>query len=239
MKHEFTEHISGIGDVQFVQNPRSKRINLRLKPGNIVRVSFPPRTSISKVKAFVTSRKQWISDHRKKLDALVLKSLVDPEKGLRTHFHIFQYKTHDQLNFKVNISNGLVKVCYPREIPVADPKLQDGFKSIVIAILQKEAQNYLPGRVDALATEFGFSYKRLSIKNTKSKWGSCSAANNINLSLHLMQLPFHLIDFIIKHELCHTIHKNHGPEFYKLLDKITDNAKVLQKEVRDARMIWV
>lgn len=99
-------------------------------------------------------------------------------------------------------------------------------------ILRQRALDYLPGRTDCLARQHGFSYRRVSIRRSRTRWGSCSPVNNINLSIFLMQLPRHLIDYVILHELVHTIHKNHSPVFWKLLDHHTGNAKALAREMK-------
>jgi len=80
---------------------------------------------------------------------------------------------------------------------------------------------------------------KVRIRNTVSKWGSCSTRNDISLSLHLMRLPDRLIDYIILHELCHTVHHNHGPQFHALLDRLTGgNHAELQREIRQYRTRW-
>ena len=102
--------------------------------------------------------------------------------------------------------------------------------------LRERARDYLPGRTAELATRHGFSYRRVTIRSSRTRWGSCSAVNNINLSLYLMQLPSHLIDYVILHELVHTVHKNHGPSFWQLLDQVTGKARLLAAEVRSHRI---
>jgi predicted metal-dependent hydrolase len=86
---------------------------------------------------------------------------------------------------------------------------------------RRQAHQLLPKRVEALAVRHGFSYSKISIKNIHSRWGSCSAQNNLNFSIYLMYLPDDLVDYVILHELCHTVHKNHGPKFWALMDTIT------------------
>ncbi len=95
---------------------------------------------------------------------------------------------------------------------------------------------YLPLRTQQLAGEHGFSYRRVSIRASRTRWGSCSAVNNINLSLYLMQLPSHLIDYVILHELVHTVHKNHGPDFWQLLGQKTGQARELAAEMKKYRI---
>lgn len=102
--------------------------------------------------------------------------------------------------------------------------------------LREHALAYLPLRTQQLAGKHGFSYRRVSIRSSRTRWGSCSAVNNINLSLYLMQLPSHLIDYVILHELVHTVHKNHGPDFWQLLDHHTGHARELAAEMKKYRI---
>lgn len=99
--------------------------------------------------------------------------------------------------------------------------------------LLAEARVYLPARLKELADLHGFTYNRLTLRNSRTRWGSCSSKKNINLSIYLMKLPKHLIDYVILHELCHLIHMNHSPAFWALLDTLTNNrAKALRKEMK-------
>jgi hypothetical protein len=106
----------------------------------------------------------------------------------------------------------------------------------ILAAWRKEAKKYLPVRLNELSRKHQLPYNRVIIKNNKSRWGSCSQKDNINLSLHLMRLPDHLIDYILLHELAHTLHKNHGRQFWKSMEKICPNAKSLDKEMRGYRI---
>ena len=99
--------------------------------------------------------------------------------------------------------------------------------------MRKEAKASLPRRVAELAHLYGISYSNLTIRDSKTRWGSCSALNSISLSLYLMQVPEHLQDYVILHELCHTVHHNHSVQFWALMDEVTDGkAHALRKELR-------
>ncbi|RYF82935.1 MAG: M48 family peptidase, partial [Chitinophagaceae bacterium] len=102
--------------------------------------------------------------------------------------------------------------------------------------LRREAKEYLPLRLLQLAKTHGLQYNNVTIKNTRTRWGSCSSTNNINLSLHLMRLPDELCDYVLLHELAHTIEKNHGPGFWKLLDKISGDARGLDRQLKNYRI---
>ncbi len=102
-----------------------------------------------------------------------------------------------------------------------------------IEALRMRAKEYLPKRLAELAVQFGFKYGSVSIRVARTKWGSCSGRNEISLSLFLMTLPSHLIDFILIHELCHTVHHNHSAQFHALVNRCVGGAeKALQAELR-------
>ena len=87
-------------------------------------------------------------------------------------------------------------------------------------------------RLAELAEEHGFSCNRVTIRNQKTRWGSCSANNNISLNLKLALLPARLMDLVLLHELVHTEIKNHGPEFYRRLTGIMPDCRGLDRELK-------
>ncbi len=94
------------------------------------------------------------------------------------------------------------------------------------------AQKYLAERLDELCKQNGFKYNRVFVKNQKTRWGSCSNKNNINLNVNLMRLPGELIDYIILHELVHTQIKDHSNRFWEELSKFVKDPKGLDKKLR-------
>ncbi|MBW2561760.1 MAG: M48 family metallopeptidase [Deltaproteobacteria bacterium] len=103
-------------------------------------------------------------------------------------------------------------------------------------VSRKNAEVILRERLDHLAREYGFSCNRVSIRNQKSRWGSCSADNNISLNQKITRLPNRLIDFVLLHELVHTRIKNHGKDFWLELGKYVDDVKTLRSEFRQYRL---
>jgi predicted metal-dependent hydrolase len=109
----------------------------------------------------------------------------------------------------------------------------EGFSGHDEAKFRAQAKALLPTELERLATLHGFKYNSVKIRKTKTRWGSCSSKGNINLSLFLMQLPAHLIEYVLLHELCHTVQMNHSPAFWALLDKCTGGkAQALRKEIK-------
>jgi predicted metal-dependent hydrolase len=82
---------------------------------------------------------------------------------------------------------------------------------------KEQARVLIKSRLDFYNQFYNFNYNRVSIKNLKSRWGSCSSKKNLNFNYKLIFLPLDLIDYTIVHELCHLKQFNHSNEFWKLV----------------------
>jgi len=228
-----TLNITNIGTIVFVRSHRAKRLNITIKPFQGVRVAVPRGVSYTNAEKFVYERLDWIKRHYLKTQEIENKrTIFDKRTQFATRHHQLRIVRSNLGKLVVRVGNGMIKVNCPYSMEITDQEVQTTIREGIERAWRKEAKAYLPGRVKALAARHGFTYKQLFIKNTKTRWGSCSSKNNINLSLHLMRLPDYLIDYIILHELTHTVVKNHGHKFWSLLDKITGNARKLDVEMR-------
>jgi len=163
-----------------------------------------------------------------------------------------KYKNSRQ--YTIRVRSGVVSISLPvlgsykkavELLEIHRPKLLDLLKGSPpkpeiseqeLKALRKKAVEYLPERLRILAGLHGFTYNSIRISKSKSRWGSCSSKKNIGLSLFLMNLSSHLIDYVILHELCHTIEMNHSHKFWELLDSTCNGkAKALRKELRSFR----
>ncbi len=86
--------------------------------------------------------------------------------------------------------------------------------------LERRAKKFLPERTKVLAERLGFDFLRVTCRHQKTRWGSCSHKNGISLNIELMRLPQKLRDYIIIHELTHTVHKHHQAAFWNHLERI-------------------
>jgi predicted metal-dependent hydrolase len=97
----------------------------------------------------------------------------------------------------------------------------------------------LVNRLKELSEMNGFSYNKVFIRNQKTRWGSCSAKNNISLNMKLLLLPEELRDYVILHELVHTQIKNHSPKFWEELEKYVGDAKRKQAKLNDYGLLLI
>ena len=136
---------------------------------------------------------------------------------------------------KYRLKDQVILVDIPNSAEIKSFDIQKKIRMAIEETLRKEAKDYLPQRVKELAEKNSFRFKKVSVRNSKTRWGSCSYENNINLNIHLMRLQDHLIDYVILHELVHTKIKNHSSDFWNMLDLVTGNAKNLDKELKNYR----
>ena len=85
--------------------------------------------------------------------------------------------------------------------------------------LAERALEYIPQRVYHFARLIGVDYGRITIRNQKTRWGSCSGKGNLNFNCLLMLMPPDIIDYVVVHELCHRKEMNHSPDFWREVAK--------------------
>jgi predicted metal-dependent hydrolase len=223
-------HIQNIGNVTFSRNARSRSIRLRVKPDQTVLVSYPSYVNFKEALRFTEQHSEWVIRQKEKNEHRLPK--FSENEPVKTRSYTIFFKKHSG-KFSLKQSKTQIILLYPEQNDLNDPEITGKIRKVLTAVYRLEAKEYLPPRLAQLATAHGFQYGNVSIRNNTSNWGSCSGRNNINLNLHLMKMPDHLIDYILLHELAHTRVKNHGLKFWELLDSLTGNqAKKLSKEVR-------
>lgn len=111
-----------------------------------------------------------------------------------------------------------VSIVCPEDTDFKTRKTQEFLYKVIIEILRNKAKQIIPPRLKALAEINGLSYKSIKINSSRSRWGSCSSLKSINISLFTVLLPKELQDFILLHELTHTLEMNHSSRFHAKLD---------------------
>jgi predicted metal-dependent hydrolase len=233
-------YFEGLGDVLFKKSKRAKRLTIRIKSPNDIRVTIPFYLSFKQADSFVLEKSAWIKKTKENLTESAGQRTVFHELSeFSTLTHILQIERIEGEVVKRKIGEGKILVSVPFTHEVTSRQVQEKIRNAILEAWRKEAKTILPDRIDQLAKQHGFHYRSLSIKNMKTRWGSCTGRDGINLNLHLIRLPDHLSNYIILHELVHTVHKNHGKYFWASLDKLCGDAKGMAKELKNYRLdIW-
>ena len=94
-----------------------------------------------------------------------------------------------------------------------------------IKTLAEQALKLIPQRVEYFARQVGVTYGRITIRNQKTRWGSCSSKGNLNFNCLLMLAPTEILDYVVVHELCHRKEMNHSKAFWGEVEKVLPEYK--------------
>ena len=109
----------------------------------------------------------------------------------------------------------------------------DRLTSEEIIELADKALKYIPERVEYYARVIGVTYGRITIRNQKTRWGSCSSKGNLNFNCLLMLAPHEVIDYVVVHELCHRKEMNHSKAFWSEVEKVIPDYKKYVKWLKN------
>lgn len=197
---------------------RSKRktLSLIVKPDGSLIVRAPLRASQKVILEFVEKNREWIQKHQAKALAA-----APPRK---------QYVAGETFLF--------LGAAYPLEIVRGQKKdlvLDGTFKlaesaqpRAAVAFerwYREQAKRILQERVSLFARQHNFQYKRIGITSARTRWGSCSATGSLNFSWRLILAPLEVVDYVVVHELVHTVLHNHSKQFWHRVEAIMPNYK--------------
>lgn len=219
--------ISGIGNVTLVKRRSSKNIRLSLLPNGEVRVSLPLWAPYQLGLAFIQKKADWIERNR----TLRRSVLRQGQRIGKAHRLVFDAQPSAKAP-TARVARGTVKITLPQSMPDSYPEVQRVAQAAAERTLRAEAKQLLPRRLNQLAALHGFTYRTVSVKRLRSRWGSCNEKQSIVLNIFLMQLPWEYIDYVLLHELVHTRHMHHGPEFWQTLERCLPQARRLRKHMR-------
>jgi predicted metal-dependent hydrolase len=181
---------------------------------------------------FVGRKKGWIKKSLARQSELKNQhTLFTDDSEFRTRNHSLFVGKHNKATIKTTVTRNEIRVWYPNFASVEDDRIQKAIRRAIEETWRIEAKRYLPYRTQELALKHGLNYNRVRVKKASTRWGSCSSTNNLNFNIQLMRLPDELIDYVILHELVHTIQKNHQSAFWNLLETLLPGAKKLDKSL--------
>jgi predicted metal-dependent hydrolase len=217
--------IPEIGEVVLAKRKGSTHLRLSITAKGVVRVGMPYWTPYSVGITFAKDRADWIAKHLAK----------NPESDFKTGDHIGKAHTlHINIDrtlskpaSRITTTGIFVNSPYDSQSESTQAKVREACNRA----LKQESEKLLPQRLAQLADKHGYSYKSVKIRSLTSRWGSCSTRKDITLSYFLIQLPWSLIDYVLLHELTHTVHMNHGQEFWSAMEKTMPEARQMRRLV--------
>lgn len=225
------------GEVTVLRSLRALRLSISVRATGTVRLTIPRGVSEQEALRFLNEKCDWIERARAKVRNRNPVQIIAPPFSTRNH--TLRLDPCATRSIRTRVTSGTVTVSYPMELHYEASEVQTVVKQGIEEAWRIEAKAHLPERTTQLCRLTGFRCGEVTVRNSRTRWGSCSGNNDISFSLHLMKLPDRLIDYVILHELCHTRHKNHGPAFHALLDRVTGGEHArLRQELRTHSTRW-
>jgi predicted metal-dependent hydrolase len=212
---------------------RSKKawhISIRVSPVEGVHVVIPWSCAARHAVAFLEEKRGWITNQQKKI-LHKLKNELPKERP--ENFHLLLTNKSWLILFTDADQPFKLKQQYPDLLTISGcASTSTTWIRCLEKWLVKEAKKLLPNMLETCAKQMSLRVKKVAIRCQKTRWGSCSANGTISLNAKLLFFPEHLVRYILIHELCHLIHHNHGPNFWKMLEKYEPSYRERVKEVR-------
>lgn len=225
-KYEFTDQ--ELGTVLVRTNVRACHIILRPQPCGIT-VTVPPYTSLTEIRNVL----ERFRDSLKKGKEKMKRQRIDLNFRIDAPFFRFSLSAGTKENFYIHRCAERTELVCPAHVSFEDDRLQEWLRKVIKEELRLQAKQILPLRLQTLSVRYGLTYTKVNISTSKGRWGSCSGNRHISLSCFLLLLPVSLIDYVLLHELSHTVEMNHGAGFWALMDRLTDGqARALRNELR-------
>lgn len=212
------------GDIPYRRVPQSQHVRIRLGTDGTLRASLPLFAPLS-------SLKKLIDSSRSELQKITVSSKSSQYMNGQQigHSHSLSLIPNRSNALKGSVSHQKVIVSYPETADPGSSTVQTTIRTYISQALRKESKAYLPRRLQYLAEQGGFTYQKVRFAHQSGRWGSCSASGTISLNIALMMLPFELIDYVLVHELSHTIEMNHSPAFWRLVESYYPDYKIARK----------
>jgi len=206
----------------FVVNPRSKRYILRLKPDGSARVTIPRRGSLRAAREFAGRNVAWLSQQLQRLAAKPVRN---------KSWHIGSEILFRGEVVKIAAGQDGSSIIFADQI-IGVPQIDQNHRHQIEDHMRSLAAVELPPKVLMFARQHGLSVKRVTVRNQKSRWGSCSPRGTISLNWRLIQAPAFVADYIILHELMHIRQMNHSPKFWREVKNVSPDFRQAERWVK-------
>jgi predicted metal-dependent hydrolase len=210
-------------DVVFVRVRRARKYILRVRPGGSLRVTIPRGGSRRDAEAFLQRHQEWVAAERLRVaerHAPVEWRAGDsiPLRGEPTVIRV-----HDA-------GRGRIVVVGDQRVRIGADVLN--VRPAVELALRRIAVRELVPRLHDLAAANGLTVARVTIRNQRSRWGSCSRRGKIALNFRLVQMPSPICDYVLLHELMHLRQQNHSRRYWRLVEAVCPDYREAERWLR-------
>ena len=222
MKTEAIEHVIQYGSRRIPYRLRRsdrRRLRIVVKPDLTVTANAPRSFSELEILDAVQAKAKWVAKQVASFETF--HPLPTPHKFISGETFVYLGR-----QYRLKVAEGERTPAKLRgrylHVTVPDKKNSPAVKKAVDVWYRTRADEVFRRYLEAcmtVASRHGIEVPTLVIRDMRTRWGSCSASGRVTLNLKLTQAPVHCIEYVVMHELCHMVHHNHSPAFYRLLTR--------------------
>lgn len=199
------------------ESPRARRLHLRIRPESGLEVVVPRRTTRARIEQVLREKAGWIDST---LARLAREAATLPAPAPLAHGQTLPFAGRE-LRLALLLAAPGKRTQTRRTGETLVLSVADGRQETIHAALEAwyraQARIVFAERIAHCNAAYGFTFGRVSIKEQKSRWGSCSRAGNLNFNWRLLLAPLPVLDYVVYHELAHLKELNHSPRFWRLV----------------------
>lgn len=221
--------LDDIGTVAIYKRRGTRNLRLSVTHDGKIRVSIPTWAPYNAGITYARSKKSWLIEQTAKRKSA---PLYNGQSIGKQHVLRFIADNIDSCRSRVT-THGEIIVKHAYDLDAQNPTVQAAAQKACRRALRNEAEQILPSRLRTLAATHDLHYRSFSVRQLKGRWGSCDQNQHITMNLYAMQLPWELLDYVLLHELTHTVHLHHGAEFWHKLTQLDPLSKQHRKALKD------
>ena len=200
---------------------KSKRrtLSLSINENAELIVRAPNQISNKRIEEFIIEKSKWINKNKN-----LMQSRINEMNNSQSNY-LFLGKIYPL----IKVSEDTNKIDFNGTEFITSIENNDKFKSSLKSWYKIKFKEIAIPRLNYFSDKYNLKINQIRFKNQKTLWGSCSSKNNINLNYLLVMAPMIVIDYVIIHELVHTVHKNHSENFWNAVEAIMPDYKKAKK----------
>ncbi|MEP9367760.1 SprT family zinc-dependent metalloprotease [Xanthobacter sp. VNH20] len=208
------------------RHPTARRLTLRVRTvSRDVTLTAPPHVPLAAANAFVQRHLDWVRARLVRLPQCVpfAPGEIIPVRGV-PHRIVHRESLRGVVSVEIDPQDGMHLLCVSGDLPHIARRITDYLKRLARADLTVAVRRHAA----ALQVEVG----AITLRDTASRWGSCAASGDLSFSWRLIFAPPHVLDYLAAHEVAHRLEMNHGPRYWRAVERIFPERKIAEAWLR-------
>jgi len=231
-----SDHQDPLPKYKVRESRRARHVSLKISFQGTLEVVVPPGFNPKEIPDILERRRGWITKTLKRIekqrDALPAEHSAEKPTALelrsRDETWTIVYKKSRSSTVALTQSN-------PQELTLRGTiDDAEACRDLLRNWLQRKARTELAPWLQQVSQRCDLAYSRLTVRGQSTRWGSCSSSQSISLNYKLLFLPPHLVDYVLVHELCHTVHMNHSKAFWQLVGQYCPELDQVKADLKKA-----